>query len=154
MCSTINCFTLFATHYPEIAKLSDTYPNLENICFKASECLGKIVFLYQACNGSQNYSYAVEVGKLAGLPEVIITKAKDYIQKIQTISAKEAKVKAKAVTKDNPSSKTTEPQVIEKIVEKVQESEVEQKLKAIDINELTPRDALNLLYDLKALIKE
>ena len=152
MCSTINCFTLFATHYPEIAKLSDTYPNLENICFKASECLGKIVFLYQACSGSQNYSYAVEVGKLAGLPEDIITKAKDYIQKIQTISSKE--VKAKAVTKDTQSSKTTESQVIEKIVEKVKPSEVEQKLKAIDINELTPRDALNLLYDLKALIKE
>ena len=44
--------------------------------------------------------------------------------------------------------------MIEKIVEKVKPSEVEQKLKAIDINELTPRDALNLLYDLKALIKE
>ena len=77
---------------------------------------------------------------------------KDYIQKIQTISSKE--VKAKAVTKDTQSSKTTESQVIEKIVEKVKPSEVEQKLKAIDINELTPRDALNLLYDLKALIKE
>lgn len=110
------------------------------------------MFLYQACSGSQNYSYAVEVGKLAGLPEDIITKAKDYIQKIQTISSKE--VKAKAVTKDTQSSKTTESQVIEKIVEKVKPSEVEQKLKAIDINELTPRDALNLLYDLKALIKE
>ena len=80
LCSKVNCFTLFSTHYPEIASLADTYSNVKNICFKATEFDGSIVFLYKANEGSQNYSYAIEVGKLAGLPSEIISYAKKTIE--------------------------------------------------------------------------
>lgn len=79
MCSRINCFTLFSTHYSQISALADNYPQVKNICFKAQEFNGRIVFLYQAEDGSQRYSYAVEVGKLAGLPAEIISEARSLI---------------------------------------------------------------------------
>ncbi len=80
LCSKVNCFTLFSTHYPEIASLADTSSNVKNICFKATEFDGSIVFLYKANEGSQNYSYAIEVGKLAGLPSEVISMLKRLLK--------------------------------------------------------------------------
>ncbi len=76
ICEEIDCFTFFSTHYAEIARLEEKLPTIKNICFKAQKFNGKIVFLYKADSGSQKYSYALEVGKLAGLPKEIIGYAK------------------------------------------------------------------------------
>lgn len=143
MCTKINCFTLFATHYPEIAKLSEKYDCVENICFKATEFSGKIIFMYQANKGSQNYSYAVEVGKLAGLPEEIISKAKKYIT-----DADSNKVN-NALSGSVPESASGKTVIQEKIVYKEKESEIEKKIMELDLNSLTPIEALNFLFMLK-----
>ncbi len=143
MCAKINCFTLFATHYPEIAKLSEKYDCVENICFKATEFSGKIIFMYQANKGSQNYSYAVEVGKLAGLPEEIISKAKKYIKDADSNKVNNAL--SGSIT-ESASGKTV---IQEKIVYKEKESEIEKKILELDLNSLTPIEALNFLFMLK-----
>lgn len=145
MCSKLNCFTLFATHYPEIAKLEQTYSTVENICFKATDFDGRIVFLYKACKGSQNYSYAIEVGKLAGLPSAIINMAKDHISKLQKDSGtieKDSQTCLKS-EKDNQLRDIQPPQIIYKEPLAVEE------LRKADINNLTPIQALNLLADIK-----
>ena len=146
MCSTVNSYTLFATHYPEISNLAEQYDNVENVCFKATEYLGQIVFLYQASSGTQNYSYAIEVGKLAGLPDLVIENAKSYISKVQKI-----KPSKKSAKSDNTKENSV---VIEKEKIVYVESKVEQKLSALDLDDLSPRQALNLLFELKQEIKK
>lgn len=146
LCSKVNCFTLFSTHYPEIASLADTYSNVKNICFKATEFDGSIVFLYKANEGSQNYSYAIEVGKLAGLPSEVISYAKKTIENKEqgkTLNNQNSTIDTdSASTSDTPSVT-----VKEKIVYK--EPEVLDDLRKIDLNTLTPIAALNLLFELK-----
>ncbi len=146
LCSKVNCFTLFSTHYPEIASLADTYSNVKNICFKATEFDGSIVFLYKANEGSQNYSYAIEVGKLAGLPSEIISYAKKTIENKE--QGKALKNQNSKINTDSASSSDSPCVTVkEKIVYK--EPEVLEDLRKIDLNTLTPIAALNLLFELK-----
>ena len=146
LCSKVNCFTLFSTHYPEIASLADTYSNVKNICFKATEFDGSIVFLYKANEGSQNYSYAIEVGKLAGLPSEIISYAKKTIENKE--QGKALKNQNSKINTDSASSSDSPCVAVkEKIVYK--EPEVLEDLRKIDLNTLTPIAALNLLFELK-----
>lgn len=79
ICTRLNCLTLFSTHYAKLNELEEKYEKIQNLCFKAAEENGKIVFLYRACLGSQSYSYGIEVGKLAGLPVNVINKARLYL---------------------------------------------------------------------------
>ncbi len=79
LCSHINALTLFSTHYAEVTRLDDEFPQLKNLCFKAEEAQGRIIFLYKAQDGAQSYSYGVEVGKLAGLPAEVISSARAII---------------------------------------------------------------------------
>lgn len=150
MCSKVNCFTLFSTHYPEIAKLSEKYKNVENICFKATEFDGQIVFMYKATTGAQNYSYAIEVGKLAGLPQEVINKAKHYINSLEKpcVNATNA-----MVTGENA---PTEPMVREVVKEKIvyKDSELSKTVKELDLNSTTPIEAINILFKLKELAKD
>ena len=146
LCSKVNCFTLFSTHYPEIASLADTYSNVKNICFKATEFDGSIVFLYKANEGSQNYSYAIEVGKLAGLPSEIISYAKKTIENKE--QGKALKNQNSKINTDSASSSDSPCVTVkEKIVYK--EPEVLEDLRKIYLNTLTPIAALNLLFELK-----
>lgn len=146
LCSKVNCFTLFSTHYPEIASLADTYSNVKNICFKATEFDGSIVFLYKANEGSQNYSYAIEVGKIAGLPSEIISYAKKTIENKE--QGKALKNQNSKINTDSASSSDSPCVTVkEKIVYK--EPEVLEDLRKIDLNTLTPIAALNLLFELK-----
>ena len=146
LCSKVNCFTLFSTHYPEIASLADTYSNVKNICFKATEFDGSIVFLYKANEGSQNYSYAIEVGKLAGLPSEVISYAKKTIENKE--QGKALKNQNSKINTDSASSSDSPCVTVkEKIVYK--EPEVLDDLRKIDLNTLTPIAALNLLFELK-----
>lgn len=146
LCSKVNCFTLFSTHYPEIASLADTYSNVKNICFKATEFDGSIVFLYKANEGSQNYSYAIEVGKLAGLPSEIISYAKKTIENKE--QGKALKNQNSKINTDSASSSDSPCVTVkEKIFYK--EPEVLEDLRKIDLNTLTPIAALNLLFELK-----
>ena len=146
LCSKVNCFTLFSTHYPEIASLADTYSNVKNICFKATEFDGSIVFLYKANEGSQNYSYAIEVGKLAGLPSEIISYAKKTIENKE--QGKALKNQNSKINTDSASSSDSHCVTVkEKIGYK--EPEVLEDLRKIDLNTLTPIAALNLLFELK-----
>ncbi len=145
----IKCFTLFSTHYPEIASLSSRYNNLDNICFKAQEHDGSIVFLYQANKGYQNYSYAVEVGKLAGLPQDIIVSSKKYI----------ANISAHKVTANNSSDDKSVKSEKKNNTEEQEDSnyqkykEIIAKIRETEINDLSPIKALNLIYELQQNLK-
>lgn len=138
--------TLFSTHYAEVTGLSEKYPEVAELCFKAEEHGGKIVFLYHAYPGSSKYSYAVEVGKLAGLPLEVINNAR--LQILRQEQEQEHRVDAKEDGKDAADTRSTRPEIVEVHVQ----SAAEARLAATDINNLTPLQALNLLSELKGML--
>ena len=149
LCTHIQALTLFSTHYAEVTALEQAYPEImQNICFKAAETHGKIVFLYQAEPGAQSYSYGVEVGRLAGLPSEVIKCAKDLIVRLPQLRAAQAAdgtaaaPSAAAIIK---LEKVSEP----KMELKPEEEQILRKLKELNVNSLTPLQALNTLNELQ-----
>lgn len=98
ICLHINALTMFSTHYTAIPHLSSDFAQVKNLCFKAEEKAGRIVFLHHAEEGFQSYSYGIEVGKLAGLPYEVIALSKTFLQDIlqhrAIVQAKPAEGKA------------------------------------------------------------
>lgn len=142
----INCSrALFATHYHELTVLTERLPHLANRTMRVKEWQGDVVFLHEVAAGAADRSYGIQVAKLAGLPAAVIARAATVLagleQKGQTGGA------AKLAT-DLPLFRTAVPDV----QASPRKSAVEEALKAALLDELTPRQALELLYQLKGLI--
>ncbi len=152
--SKLGCLSLFSTHYSEICSLEGKYPQIRNLCFKAKETGGKIVFLYHVSAGAISHSYAIEVGRLAGLPDEVISMATHAIKNSDQNTKDSAKVN---VELDAEINECPLPQDVS--IEKCPESdpkinELVQRLEALDINSLTPLAALNTLSQLKESLKQ
>ncbi len=130
-------FTLFATHYFELTELPARHPQAVNLHVGAAESGHDIVFLHQIEPGPASRSYGVQVARLAGMPQPLIRQAR------ATLEALEAKAQAGAAQVDlfapPPAAAVPEP------------SAVEAALAAVDPDRLSPREALDALYRLKAL---
>lgn len=135
----IKCKTLFSTHYHELTDLENTLKNLKNIHVSAYEEDGNITFLHKIKEGSVDKSYGIHVAKLANLPDEVITRASDILK------VYENKEKKRDI-------KIQESLPIDDLIPK--KSIVEEDLKAINILEITPIEALNILYKLKEKIGE
>lgn len=127
-------FTLFATHYFEITAFDKEVKNIENVHLDAIEHDDSIVFLHSVKKGAASRSYGLQVAALAGIPSKVLQNAK------KTLSILE-------------SGKTTElaPQQMSLFEAIAEETALEKELKQINPDELTPRQALDLLYKLKKL---
>ncbi|MGB6079396.1 MAG: DNA mismatch repair protein MutS, partial [Xanthobacteraceae bacterium] len=140
------CRTLFATHYHELTALSARLPRLFNATVRVKEWHGDVVFLHEVLPGSADRSYGIQVAKLAGLPPGVITRAKAVLAKLE---ANDRGQTTRALTDDlplfaMPSRSAAEPQP---------PSEAEQliaALTALHPDEMSPREALDALYALKA----
>lgn len=133
----IKCKTLFSTHYHELTDMEKTLPNLKNMHVSAVEENGNITFLHKVKEGSVDKSYGINVAKLAGLPDEVIERA-DAILKVY-----ENKEKKKDIV-----IQTTLPLNFEE-----KKSAVEEEIKKIDILNITPIDAINILSNLKEKLK-
>lgn len=140
--NTIGCKTLFSTHYHELTKLEKELKHLKNKHVSASEDGENIIFLHKVKDGSVDKSYGINVAKLAGLPNEVLTRAYEILA---------------AYENNDPSKKEITIQTslpLEVISQKISEkSEVEEILKQTNVLELTPLKALNLLYELKEKLK-
>ena len=134
----IKCKTLFSTHYHELTDLENNLKNLKNIHVSAIEENGKLTFLHKVKEGSIDKSYGIHVAKLANLPDSLIKRA-DTILKIYENKEKKRDIKVQ------------EALPLEELT--VKKSEVEEKLEKINPLEITPLEALNILYELKKNIK-
>ncbi|MGN6115284.1 MAG: DNA mismatch repair protein MutS [Nitrobacter sp.] len=140
------CRALFATHYHELTALSAKLPRLFNATVRVKEWHGDVVFLHEVLPGSADRSYGIQVAKLAGLPPSVIARAKSVLAKLE---ANDRGQTTRALVDDLPlfavpSRATAEP---------APPSEAEQlmdALKALHPDEMSPRDALEALYALKA----
>ena len=139
-----NCRALFATHYHELTALTQKLNGLKNATVAVKEWEGDIIFLHQVKDGAADRSYGVQVAKLAGLPQAVVERARTVLDTLEAADTKTGK--AGAMIDDLPlfSAKPSEP------VAPARTSGVEERLKTILPDSLTPREALDLIYELKA----
>ncbi len=138
------CRSLFATHYHELTALANRMDKIELYTMRIKEWKGEIVFLHEIYKGATDRSYGIHVGKLAGLPTSVIERSKHILEKLE-----EKKQAQKPLFDDLPLFS----QCL-KTISEVKESRVEQELKKIDVDALSPRDALDYIYKLKSIMEE
>lgn len=137
----IKAKTLFSTHYHELTTLSNDLSSLKNIHVSAIEEDGNITFLHKIKNGAVDKSYGIHVASLAKLPESLINRAKDILN-----------IYEKQTNKDNNFTQTS--LFLELDTPKKDKNIIEEKLENINPLNLTPMEALNLLYELKEEMKK
>ena len=140
------CRALFATHYHEMTALSDKLDGVENATVAVKEWEGEVIFLHEVHKGAADRSYGVQVAKLAGLPETVVARARVVLEMLEK-DEREGKLGQKALIDDLPLFAATPAPAPAQI----RDSEVEARLKDILPDELTPKQALALLYELKDL---
>jgi len=137
----IKCRTLFATHYHELTELAELFTNVKNCNVSVREWMDEVVFLHKIIPGGTDKSYGIHVARLAGIPKSILERAKEILQELENTFQKEA-------TGEHLSRhKTKEPDKDSLFVEK--HKSVLEKLSSIDVNNLTPIEAINLLNQIK-----
>lgn len=136
--------TLFATHYHELTMLAEKLPRVRNLRVGVKEAAGGIVFLHTIEPGAASKSYGIEVARLAGLPSVVIDRAKHVLrqhEKQERSAAADVQVERAA----EPMQLTIFTPLSQRIVDRIE---------ATDVNSLTPLQALNLLEELQQELKE
>jgi DNA mismatch repair protein MutS len=131
----INAFTLFATHYFELTALAKTYPVIRNIHFNAIEHEDKIIFMHKASEGPANKSYGLQVAALAGVPSSVINIAKQKLSQLEY-----------------PNKQDTLLSEQLNLFENNRYQVIGEKLEKIEPDNLSPKEALNLIYSLKQLL--
>ncbi|HKL69083.1 DNA mismatch repair protein MutS [Salibaculum sp.] len=137
---------LFATHYHEMTALSDRLEGVENATIRVRELEGEVVFLHEVIRGTAEGSYGVQVARLAGLPAPVLDRAKivlDMLEKGEREGGRDRLID------DLPLFSATSTVRADAASDV---SQVEQRLKDVFPDTLTPRDSLNLVYELKALM--
>lgn len=138
------CRALFATHYHELTALSNRMDKIDLYTMRIKEWKGEIVFLHEICQGATDRSYGIHVGKLAGLPSCVIKRAEEILQQLE-----EKKQEQKPLFDDLPLFS----QYLQTISQE-KESPALEALKKLDVDSLSPRDALDYLYTLKNMLEE
>ncbi|TQQ56331.1 DNA mismatch repair protein MutS [Vibrio cholerae] len=137
----IGAMTLFATHYFELTELPNVLPHLANVHLDAVEHGDSIAFMHAVQEGAASKSYGLAVAGLAGVPKPVIKNARAKLQQLERLSSQPAETrKPSRVDIANQLSLIPEP------------SAVEQALAGVDPDQLTPRQALDMLYQLKKLL--
>ncbi len=140
------CRALFATHYHEMTALSDKLTGADNATVAVKEWEGEVIFLHEVIKGKADRSYGVQVARLAGLPDSVVSRAKSVLEALEQGQAENA-ANPKAIIDDLPLFAAIPPAPPPAAPK---ESEVEKALAGILPDDLSPREALQVLYDLKA----
>ncbi len=139
----IGCRALFATHYHELAALEKRMKAVSNLSLQAREHNGELIFLHEVRSGAADRSYGVQVAKLAGMPPAVVARARDILQRLEEDN------QTKLRLDDLPlfAFERTAP------VSTHSPSRLETALKSVDPDELSPKEALELIYNLHKLVK-
>nr|WP_309578084.1 DNA mismatch repair protein MutS [Rhizobium rhizogenes] len=137
------CRGLFATHFHELTVLSEKLGRLSNATMRVKEWEGDVIFLHEVGPGAADRSYGIQVARLAGLPASVVERAREVLTKLEDADRK------------NPASQLIDDLPLFQIAVRREEtrkavpSKVEESLKGINPDEMTPREALDALYALK-----
>ncbi|WP_373413434.1 DNA mismatch repair protein MutS [Ensifer aridi] len=138
------CRGLFATHFHELTVLSEKLGRLSNATMRVKEWDGDVIFLHEVGPGAADRSYGIQVARLAGLPASVVARARDVLAKLEDADRK------------NPASQLIDDLPLFQVAVRREEaarasgpSKVEEALKALNPDDMTPREALEALYALK-----
>jgi DNA mismatch repair protein MutS len=148
LATRIRAFTLFATHYFELTTLPEEYPGIANVHLNAVEHGDSIVFLHAVREGPANQSYGLQVAALAGVPQSIIRRARKRLGELERSAQRHRDMDASQLSLFAALEEPPEVKI------DCREQPLNQALKALDPDQLTPRQALEELYRLKALAAE
>ena len=148
--------TLFATHYHELTELEGKIPGVNNYCIAVKERGDDIVFLRKIVKGGADKSYGIQVAKIAGVPDSVLDRAKELVDELvhtditstfKDLAENSRKTKPKAVHYDEVDLEQIS------LFDTVQDQDIIEELKNLDITMLTPMDAMNTLYRLQNKLK-
>ena len=138
-------YTLFATHYFELTTLANEYPTIHNIHMGAMEYKEKIIFLHKVQNGAANQSYGIQVAQLAGIPKTVIETARKKL-----LSLEQKQLHSEQTTENKQLAFTVNSQTAPE--EDQQLAALRAELETINPDEISPKEAWEILYKLKTLI--
>ena len=151
--------TLFATHYHELTELEGTLDGVNNYCIAVKENGDDIVFLRKIIKGGADKSYGIQVAKLAGVPDTVIERAKELVADLSdadiSLKARDIAQYSKKQEKLVDSYKKVDDLEVKQmsLFDTVNNDDVIEDIKALDISNMTPIDALNTLYKLQGRVK-
>ncbi len=137
--NNIKCKTLFSTHYHELTSMDEKNEGIKNVHVDAIEKDGNVTFLHKVKEGAVDKSYGIHVARLAGMPKEILNRAQDILNRYEKQSKKKTDDFVEQVSFDFTESK---------------KSQVEKELEDIDVLNITPMEAINILYELKDKSKD
>jgi DNA mismatch repair protein MutS len=153
--------TLFATHYHELTELEGRISNVNNYCIAVKESGDDIVFLRKIIKGGADKSYGIQVAKLAGIPDMVIDRAKEIVEQLADNDilkrVQDLEIPGEAKVGGSKPPKPSKPDEVDlnqlSFSDTVTDASVVQELSELEITTLTPIDALNTLYRLQSKIK-
>lgn len=145
----LGCRTLFATHYHELTDLETTLEGIKNYHVEVDEVNGDIVFLHKISEGGCDDSYGIDVAKLAGVPEKVVQRAKEILSILEKDHLKDRlRIKKSLKIMDG------QVDIFTSSLSLYNTQGIVEELKLIDVQKMTPLDAMNLLYDLSNKAKK
>ena len=150
--------TLFATHYHELTELEGTMSGVNNYCIAVKEQGDNIVFLRKIVKGGADKSYGIQVAKLAGVPDPVIVRAKEVVEEL---SSADITAKAREIARQNATAAqhkaVTRPDEVDlnqmTLFDTVKNEDIIKEIESIEINEITPMEALNILSRMQGKLK-
>ena len=139
------CRAIFATHFHEMTALAGKLQRLHNVTMRVKEWEGEVVFLHEVARGAADRSYGVQVARLAGLPDAVVQRAKDVLHQLES---GEASGRADRLVDDLPLFSAAAKREAPK---PAKADALAAALAELDLDEMTPRQALDALYRLKQL---
>jgi DNA mismatch repair protein MutS len=137
---SVGAFTLFATHYFELTSLPEELPSCANVHLDAAEHGRELIFLHSVRPGPANQSYGLHVAELAGVPRDVVDRARSYLQALE--------LQQHALRPPGPQQELHFAPAADPGLE-----ELKQRLATVDVDALTPRQALDLLYELASVAR-
>jgi len=141
--------TLFATHYHELNEMEKSYARVENHNVSVKEIDGRVVFLRKLARGGSEHSFGIHVAKLAGMPGAIVTRAGEILKQLETNLRGDRKiaVEAPAASRSEDGVQLSFFQLDDPVL-----SQIRDMILDLDIDRLTPLDALNKLHDIRSVL--
>ena len=153
--------TLFATHYHELTELEGKLPSVNNYCIAVKEQGDDVVFLRRIVKGGADKSYGIAVAKLAGVPDIVIKRAKELVDELLE---NDISVRIKSIASESTGTSVSSKKKKQRLLDEVDlnqmslfdtdtDEDILNELKNLDINSLTPIDAINTLSSLQSRLK-
>lgn len=144
--------TLFATHYHELNELESIYPRIHNFNVSVKESDGKVIFMRKLIPGGSEHSFGIHVAQLAGMPRPIVSRAEEILETLETAAAKMRSEESLSITKIPSTTTPAAEQPYQLSFFQLDDpvlGQIRSEITDIDINSLTPLEALNKLNEIK-----